>query len=70
MAIYKNVKRLQKAICMPSSCSVVGFKSQLDSYIRNIVDVPASLDTIIVWMVGIAYMVFTTGITWQPIRCS
>ena len=32
--------RLPKAICMPSSCFVVGFKSQLDSYLRNIVDLP------------------------------
>ena len=30
--------RLPKAIRMPSSCSVVGFESQLDSYLRNIVD--------------------------------
>ena len=30
--------RLPKAICMMSSRSVVGFKSQLDSYLRNIVD--------------------------------
>ena len=35
--------RLPKAICMLSSCSVVGFKSKLDSYLRNIVD------SIIVW---------------------
>ena len=32
--------RLPKAIRMPSSCSVVGFKSQLDSYLRNLVDLP------------------------------
>ena len=32
--------RLLKTICMLSSCSVVGFKSQLDSYLRNIVDLP------------------------------
>ena len=32
--------RLPKAIRMPSSCSVVGFKSKLDSYLRNIVDLP------------------------------
>ena len=35
--------RLAKAICMLSSCSVVGFKSQLDSldsYLRTIVDIP------------------------------
>ena len=32
--------RLPKAIQMLSSCSVVGFKSQLDSYLRNIVDFP------------------------------
>ena len=25
---------------MPSSCSVVGFKSKLDSYLRNNVDLP------------------------------
>ena len=31
---------LSKAIRMLSSCSVVGFKSQLDSYPRNIVDLP------------------------------
>ena len=30
--------RLTKTIRMLSSCSVVGFKSQLDSYLRNIVD--------------------------------
>ena len=32
--------RLSKAIHMLSSCSVVGFKSQLDSYLSNIVDLP------------------------------
>ena len=32
--------RIPKAICMLSSCSVVGFKSKLDSYLRNIVDLP------------------------------
>ena len=32
--------RLPKALHMLSSCSVVGFKSQLDSYLRNIVDLP------------------------------
>ena len=35
--------RLPKAICMLSSCSVVGFKSQLDSYLRDIVDLPCQL---------------------------
>ena len=32
--------RLPTAIRMLSSCSVVGFKSQLDSYLWNIVDLP------------------------------
>ena len=32
--------RLSKAIRMLSSCSVVGFTSQLDSCLRNIVDLP------------------------------
>ena len=32
--------RLPKSIRMLSSCSVVGFKSKLDSYLRNIVDLP------------------------------
>ena len=32
--------RLPKAICMLPSCSVVGFRSQPDSYPRNIVDLP------------------------------
>ena len=32
--------RLPKSISMLSSCSVVGFKSRLDSYLRNIVDLP------------------------------
>ena len=32
--------RLPEVIRMPSSCSVVGFKSKLDSYLRNIVDLP------------------------------
>ena len=32
--------RLPKAIRMLCSCSVVGFKSNLDSYLRNIVDLP------------------------------
>ena len=32
--------RLTKAIRMPSFCSVLGFKSKLDSYLRNIVDLP------------------------------
>ena len=31
---------LPTAIRMLSSCSVVGFKSQRDSYLRNIVDLP------------------------------
>ena len=44
----------QVSICMLSSCSVVGFKSQHDSYLPNIVDFPCGLDSIIVWMVGIA----------------
>ena len=62
--------RLPKSIRMLSSCSVVGFKSKLDSYLRNIVDLPCRLDSIIVWTVGIAYMVVTTRMTWRPIRCS
>ena len=32
--------KLPKAIRMLSSCSVVGFESHLDSYRRNIVDLP------------------------------
>ena len=32
--------RLPKCICMLSSCSVNRFKSELDSYLRNIVDLP------------------------------
>ena len=32
--------RLPKAIRMLSSCSVVGYKSRLDFYLRNIVDLP------------------------------
>ena len=32
--------RLPKAIRMLSSCSVIGFKSELDFYLRNIVDLP------------------------------
>ena len=32
--------RLPKAIRMLPYCSVVGFKSKLDSYLRNIVDLP------------------------------
>ena len=35
--------RLPKAIHMLSSCSVVGFKSKLDSYLRNIVELPCRL---------------------------
>ena len=31
---------LPKAIRRLSSCPVVGFRSQLDSYLRNIVDLP------------------------------
>ena len=60
--------RLPKSIRMPSSCSVVGFKSKLDSYLQNIVDLPCHSK--IVWTVGIAYMVVTTRMTWRPIRCS
>ena len=30
--------RLPKCICMLSSCSVIRFKSELDSYLRNIGD--------------------------------
>ena len=37
------------AVCMPSSCSVVGFRSQLDSYLRIF---PANLNSIIVWIAG------------------
>ena len=33
-------KRLPKCICMLSSCSVIRFKSELNSYLRNIVDLP------------------------------
>ena len=32
--------RMPKAIRMLSSCSVVGYKPKLDSYLRNIVDLP------------------------------
>ena len=32
--------RLPKAICMLSSCSAIGFKSQLYSYVSNIVGLP------------------------------
>ena len=32
--------RLPKSIHMLSSCFVVGFKSQLNYYLRNIVDIP------------------------------
>ena len=35
--------RLPKSICMLSSCSVVGFKSKLDSYLMYIVDLPCRL---------------------------
>ena len=56
----RRFNRLQNGIRIMSSCSVVGFKSQLDSYLGNIVDLPCRLDTIIVWTVGIAYMVVTT----------
>ena len=38
--------RLPKAFCMPPSCYVVGFKSQLDSYLRNIVDLPGYNDSL------------------------
>ena len=34
------INRLPKSIRMLSSCSVVGFKSKLDSYLQNIVDLP------------------------------
>ena len=41
MAIYiRMFNRLAKAICMLCSCSVVGFKSQLNSYVRIIVEHP------------------------------
>ena len=36
----RMLNRLPKAICLMSSCSVFGFKSQLDSYPSNIVDFP------------------------------
>ena len=57
--------KLPKAIHMLSSCSVVGFKSQLDlTPISGTLWIfPASLDTIIVWTVGIGYMVVTTQMT-------
>ena len=61
--------RLPKAIRMLSSCSVIGFKSQLTPILGALWIFPASLDTIIVWTVGIAYMVVTTRMTWWPIRC-
>ena len=38
MASLRMFNRLPKAIRMLSSCSVVGFKLKLDSYLRNIVD--------------------------------
>ena len=37
---HSGVGRLPNAIRMLSSCSVVGFRSKLDSYLRNIVDLP------------------------------
>ena len=36
----RSINRLPKFIRMLSSCSVVGFKSKLDSYLWNIVDLP------------------------------
>ena len=59
--------RLPKAIFMLSSCSVVGFKTPI---LRTLWIFPAGLDSIIVWAVGIAYMVVTMWMTWRPIRCS
>ena len=35
--------RLPKSICMLSSWSIVGFKSKLESYLRNIVDLPCRI---------------------------
>ena len=62
--------RLPKAIRMLSSCSVVGFKSQLDTYLKNIIDLPCqpvfnnSLDG------GDCLHGGHTRMTWRPIRCS
>ena len=36
----RMLNRLPKCICMLSSCSVNRFKSEFDSYLRNIVDLP------------------------------
>ena len=36
----KMFNRLPKSIRMLSSCSVVGLKSKIDSYLRNIMDLP------------------------------
>ena len=36
----RMLNRLPKSIPMLSSCSVVGFKSKFDSYLKNIVDLP------------------------------
>ena len=55
--------RLPKCIRMLSSCSVNRFKSELDSYLRNIVDLPASPDSTTVWTAEIAYMAVTTRMT-------
>ena len=62
------LNRLPKYIRTLSYCSVVGLKSQLDSYLRNIVDLPCrprftnSLDD------GLAYKVVTTLMTWRPMQ--
>ena len=59
--------RLPKSIRMLSYCSVVGFKSKLDSHLWFGTFI---VDSIIVWTVGIAYMMVTTRMTWRLIRCS
>ena len=48
---------------MLSSCSVDGFKCQLDDYLGALPILSASLDSIIVWMVGIVLMEVTTQIS-------
>ena len=43
LSMLRMFNRLPKSIrIMRSSCSVVGFKSKLDSYLRNIVDLLSS----------------------------
>ena len=60
---------MPKYIRCISSCSVVSFKSKLDCYLKNIVDLLVGLDSATAWTLETFYNGGHRVRTWLPIRC-